>query len=83
MGVGASRRFVFYSHQWCDREQLYGFRNNAGQSGTQYMCVVTNTAGTASSSAATLTVVASLPSANYVTSVNLGSCEMTSAAGWE
>ena len=42
------------------------------QSGTQYMCVVTNTAGSASSSAATLTVVASLPTANYVTSVNLG-----------
>ena len=52
-----------------------------GQSGTQYMCVVTNTAGTASSSAATLTVVASLPSTNYVTSVTLGTLR-NDFSGW-
>ena len=52
-----------------------------GQSGTQYMCVVTNTAGTATSTAATLTVVASLPSTNYVTSVTAGSLR-NNFSGW-
>ncbi len=52
-----------------------------GQSGTQYMCVVSNTAGTATSTAATLTVVASLPSTNYVTSVTAGSLR-NNFSGW-
>ena len=51
------------------------------QNGTQYMCVVTNTVGSASSSAAMLTVVASLPTANYVTSVNLGK-QRNDFSGW-
>ncbi len=42
------------------------------QSGTQYMCVVSNTAGSISSNAATMTVLASLPTASYVTSFSLG-----------
>jgi predicted transglutaminase-like cysteine proteinase len=51
------------------------------QSGTQYMCVVSNTAGSASSSAATLSVVASLPTANYVTSKTLGTLR-NNFGGW-
>ncbi len=51
------------------------------ESGTQYMCVVSNTAGTATSTAATLTVVASLPSTNYVTSVTAGSLR-NDFSGW-
>jgi len=52
------------------------------QSGIQYMCVVTNTAGQASSSAATLTVVASPPpTANYVTSTSLGALR-NNFSGW-
>ncbi len=42
------------------------------QSGTQYMCVVSNSAGPTASNAATLTVVATLPTTNYITSFGLG-----------
>ncbi len=51
------------------------------QSGTQYLCVVSNTAGSISSSAATLTVVASIPTANYVTSATLGTIR-NNFTGW-
>jgi hypothetical protein len=51
------------------------------QNGTQYLCVVSNTAGSISSSAATLTVVASLPGTTYVTSATLGTAR-NNFAGW-
>ena len=51
------------------------------QSGTQFMCVVTNTAGSTSSTAATMTVTASLPSTNYVTSTTLGALR-NNFSGW-
>ncbi len=53
-----------------------------GQSGTQYMCVVTNTAGTATFTAATLTVVGGLPSTNYVTLGTAGSLRNDFNGGW-
>jgi hypothetical protein len=52
-----------------------------GQSGTQYMCVVSNSAGPTPSNAATLTVVASLPSTNYVTSFTPGTAR-NNFTGW-
>src|ERR1700690_4207951 len=51
------------------------------QTGTQYMCVVTNTVNSVSSSAATLTVVASLPTTNYVTSTSSAS-QRNNFNGW-
>jgi hypothetical protein len=52
------------------------------QSGTQYMCVVSNSAGPTASSAATLTVVvASLPTTNYITSFGLGTAR-NNFTGW-
>jgi alpha-tubulin suppressor-like RCC1 family protein len=51
------------------------------QNGTQYLCAVSNTAGSISSSAATLTVVASLPGTTYVTSATLGTAR-NNFAGW-
>jgi hypothetical protein len=52
-----------------------------GQSGTQYMCVVSNSAGPTPSNAATLTVVASLPSTNYITSFTPGTAR-NNFTGW-
>ena len=51
------------------------------QTGTQFMCTVTNSAGSAPSNAATLTVVASLPTTNYVTSFGLGTAR-NNFTGW-
>ncbi len=45
------------------------------------MCVVTNTAGIATLTAATLTVVAGLPSTNYVTLITAGSLR-NNLTGW-
>jgi hypothetical protein len=50
-------------------------------SGTQYRCVVTDSAGSTLSNAATLTVVASLPATNYITSFGLGT-ERNNFTGW-
>ncbi len=51
------------------------------QNGTQYLCAVSNTAGSISSTAATLTVVASLPGTTYVTSATLGTAR-NNFGGW-
>jgi hypothetical protein len=51
------------------------------QSGTQYMCVVTNTVGSTPSNAATLTVTSAPASTNYVTSTSLGGLR-NDFSGW-
>jgi hypothetical protein len=51
------------------------------QSGTQYMCVVTNTVGSTPSNAATLTVTSAPTGTNYVTSTSLGSLR-SNFSGW-
>jgi YVTN family beta-propeller protein len=51
------------------------------QSGTQYMCVVTNSVGSTPSNAATLTVTNAPPTANYVTATSLGSLR-NNFSGW-
>jgi YVTN family beta-propeller protein len=51
------------------------------QSGTQYMCVVTNSVGSTPSNAATLTVTNAPPTADYVTSTSLGSLR-SNFSGW-
>jgi predicted transglutaminase-like cysteine proteinase len=52
-----------------------------GQTGTQYMCTVSNTAGSVPSNVATMTVVAVPPSTNYVTSTALGTIR-NNFTGW-
>jgi hypothetical protein len=51
------------------------------QSGTQYMCVVTNTAASTPSNPATLTVNSSPPATNYITSASLGTLR-NNFGGW-
>jgi hypothetical protein len=51
------------------------------QSGTQYMCVVTNTVGSTPSNAATLTVTTAPATTNYVTSTSLGGLR-NNFSGW-
>jgi hypothetical protein len=51
------------------------------QSGTQYMCVVTNNAASTPSNASTLTVNSSPPATNYITSANLGTLR-NNFGGW-
>ncbi len=51
------------------------------QSGTRYMCVVSNSAGPTASSSATLTVVTTLPTTSYITSFSLGTAR-NNFTGW-